>query len=64
MLHEISGGGIVSNREDLGGCSISSVHRETSNTAHFQSGKNRSGKNNHDRVIFTFQRDVAAMYCG
>ncbi|CAF9902799.1 MAG: hypothetical protein HETSPECPRED_000012 [Heterodermia speciosa] len=38
--------------------------RDTSNTLIFQGGKNRPGKNNPDRVIFTFQSNVAATYCG
>ena len=38
--------------------------RDTSNTLTFQGGKNRPGKNNPDRVIFTFQSNVAATYCG
>ncbi|KAG7006591.1 hypothetical protein G7Y79_00014g037660 [Physcia stellaris] len=38
--------------------------RDTSNTAIFKGGKNRPGKNNPDRVIFTYQSDTAATYCG
>ena len=38
--------------------------RDTSNTAIFQGGKNRPGKNDPDRVIFTFQSGVGATYCG